>query len=243
MARIGIIVAMLPEASCLAGSVPRPGVSASIHPDILLHVCGTGPERATRAAEHLVTEGVRGLMSFGTAGALVPGLATGEVLVPECVETAAGTLSTHGAWRVQVMERLTAASLRIVPGNMTEAEAVVGTPAQKAALGAARNAAAVDMESAAVLRVAARHAMPALVLRVIMDPLEMELPAFLLQQSDVYGRTNLAGVVLDLLRSPARLPVILKLSRTFNAATASMRSVGQHLQHLHPGHDALTGPR
>lgn len=243
MARIGIIVAMLPEACCLTGAPPQPGVSAPVRPDIMLHVCGIGPERAARAAEQLVAEGVRGLVSFGTAGALVPGLAPGAVLVPERVASAAGVLAINGAWRVHVLQRLSAARIHIAPGNMTDADVVVTTSAQKAALGAARNATAVDMESAAVLRVAARYALPALVLRVVMDPLEMEVPAFVLQRSDVYGRANLAGVALDLIRSPARLPVMLKLRRSFSAASISMRSVGQHLHHLHPGHDALTAAR
>jgi hopanoid-associated phosphorylase len=243
MAPIGIIVAMLPEAACLVSPAPEPGVSIQLRPNILMHLCGIGAEPATRGAEHLVARGVRGLVSFGTAGGLAPELAPGAVLLPGRVETAAGVLFTHEAWRIHVRERLTAAGLTLAPGDMTEADTVVTTSGQKAALGAERNAAAVDMESAAVLRVANRHVLPALVLRVIFDPMEMELPAFVLRQSDDYGRANVPGVLLDLLRAPARLPALLKVNHAFRAAARSMRSVGENLHHLHPGHDALTLPR
>ena len=243
MAPIGIIVAMLPEASCLTSAAPEPGVSIHLRPNILMHLCGIGPEHATRGAEQLVARGAHGLLSFGTAGGLAPGLAPGVVLLPGQVETAAGVLCTHEEWRIHVRDRLTAAGLNLAPGNMAEADTVVTTSGQKAALGKQRNAAAVDMESAAVLRVATRHALPALVLRVILDPLEMELPAFVLRQSDNYGRANLPGLVLDLLRAPARLPALLQVNRAFRAATRTMRSVGRNLHDLHPGHDALTRPR
>ena len=243
MAPIGIIVAMLPEASCLTRLAPEPGVSIQLRSNILMHLCGIGSESATRGAEQLVARGVRGLVSFGTAGGLAPGLAPGAVLLPGRVETADGVLCTHEEWRIHVRDRLTAAGLNMAFGNMTEADTVIATPGRKAALGALRNAAAVDMESAAVLRVATRHGLPALVLRVILDPLEMEVPAFVLRQSDNYGRTNLPGVVLELLRVPARLPALLQVNRAFRAAARSMRSIGRNLHDLHPGHDALTRPR
>ena len=243
MAPIGIIVAMLPEAACLTHTAPEPGVSIELRPNILLHLCGIGPAQATRGAEQLVARGVRGLMSFGIAGGLAPGLAPGAVLLPGRVETSAGGLFTHEEWRIHVHARLTAAGLTLAPGDMAEADTVVSTPGQKAALGAQRNAAAVDMESAAVLRVATRHVLPALVLRVILDPLEMEVPEFVHRQSDNYGRANLPGVILDLLRAPDRLPALLRINRAFRAATRSMRSVGKNLHDLHPGHDALTRPR
>ncbi len=234
---------MLPEASCLTSAAPEPGVSIQLRPNILMHLCGIGPELATRGAEHLVARGVQGLVSFGTAGGLAPGLAPGTVLLPGRVETATGVLCTHEEWRIHVRNRLNAAGLDLAPGNMAEAEAVVTTSGQKAALGAQRNAAAVDMESAAVLRVATRHELPALVLRVILDPLEMELPAFVLRQTDPFGRANLPGVIMDLLRVPARLPALLEVNRAFRAAARTMRSVGRNLHDLHPGHDALARPR
>ena len=243
MAPIGIIVAMLPEASCLTPLAPEPGVPVELRPGILMHLCGIGPEQATRGAEQLVDRGARGLLSFGVAGGLAPGLMPGAVILPERVETSAGSLFTHAEWRMRVHQCLIAAGLPPASGDMAEADTVLCTSGEKAALAGQRKAAAVDMESAAVLRVAGRRALPALVLRVILDPLEMDLPAFVLKQSDAYGRTNVPGVIMELLRAPDRLPALLRINRAFRAAARSMRSVGRNLHDLHPGHDALTRPR
>lgn len=242
MARIGIIVAMLPEAACLAAA-PRAGESITIHSDMVLHVCGIGPERAARAAAHLAQEGVSGLMSFGTAGGLHAGMDTGAVLVPEKIATTAGTLTTHVHWRRHVVSRLSAAGVTVMAGDMVEAGDVLATPGQKAAFGTRHGAAAVDMESAAVLRVAMERGLAAVSVRVVMDPMDMELPDFLLRRTDAFGRAHVPGIVLDLLRSPLRLQALMRVGRTFNRASAAMRRVGSALPDLHPGHDALAPPR
>ncbi len=243
MSSIGIVVAMQPEAACLTALLPRPGNSIQIGSGLILHLCGIGPERAMRAAQQLAAEGVAGLMSFGTAGGLVHGLASGAILIPEQVETSSGSLYTHPGWRIHVQQRLTAIGMHIAPGNMTNADQVVSTAVAKAALGAERNAAGVDMESAAVLQIAAQNRLPALVMRVVVDPLHMELPGFLLKRTDMYGRANLAGVLLDLVRAPTRLPALLQLHGAFRAATQTMHRVGKQLHDLHPGHDVLIQAR
>lgn len=242
MAPIGIIVAMLPEAACLVAA-PRVGESTHIHADVVLHVCGIGPERAARAAEQLAAQGIAGLMSFGTAGGLHGDLDTGAVLVPERIATTAGTLATHVHWRRHVVSRLTAAGVAIASGDLVEAGDVLATPGQKAAFGTRHGAAAVDMESAAVLRIAADRGLPAVAVRVVLDPVHMDLPAFLLRRTDIYGRAHAPGIVLDLLRSPLRLGDLVRMGRTFKRASAAMRHVGRTLHALHPGHDALTPAR
>ncbi|MBI1733045.1 MAG: nucleosidase [Gammaproteobacteria bacterium] len=243
MTATGIVVAMLPEAKCLTGGRPQPGISMNPHPGVSLHVGGIGPERAARAAEQLVAGGARALLSLGVAGALTPHLAPGDLLIPETVETANGTLRIHSAWRKRVVERISAAGVIVTAGNLVETDEVVTTPARKAALAGARNAAAVDMESGAVLRVAARHGLPALVLRVIADAAHMEIPAFVIRRTDPFGNTDTAGLLLDLLRAPAQLPALLGLGRASFAALNSLRRLSRLLPEIIPDHDVLGLPR
>jgi adenosylhomocysteine nucleosidase len=242
MTRTGIVVAMLPEARCIAGGA-RAGATTEIGPGLLLHVSGAGGARAERAAAILVDAGADRLLSFGTAGGLRPGIGPGAVLVPEAVATASGSVAVHTPWRRHVLARLAAARIAVTPGNVAEAAELVAGAAVKADLGTRHDAVAVDMESAAVLRVAARAALPALVVRVVMDPVELEFPRFVLRHTDVYGRASTAGIALDVLRAPARLPSLLRLIRTFSAAGAAMRAVARQLPDLHPGHDAPGAPR
>jgi adenosylhomocysteine nucleosidase len=239
----GIVVAMLPEAAALTGAPPRAGATIELLPGVTLHVGGIGPERAARAAELLVAAGARALVSFGVAGALVRGLAPGDLLVPARVETDSGALRIHGRWRARAIERFSAASVPVAEGSLAESGEILASIERKSALAARSNAVAVDMESASVLRVAHRHGLPTLVLRVVSDAAHMEIPASVLRRTDPWGAADLGGLVLDLLRSPAQLPALMRLGRASMTAGRSLRRIGQLVPAMLPDHDLLDVPR
>lgn len=239
---VGIVVALLPEAACLAAR-PRAGEILALAPGYLLHVSGIGPARAEQAAEQLADRGAGALMSIGTAGALRAGLRAGDLLLPERILTAADALSVDARWRGRIAACFAKLGVDVRPGDLAESDRVLATPAEKTAFGTLRGAAAVDMESAAVLRVAARRGLPAVVARVILDAVDLELPPYLLHRSDALGRAHLPGVLIDLLRAPGSLPALLRTGRAFQRAAGTLRRVGQALGDLHPGHDAPGGAR
>ncbi|MFN7174685.1 MAG: hypothetical protein ACK4MT_08280, partial [Thermaurantiacus tibetensis] len=74
--RVGIVCGLASEAAALG----LPGVAVS----------GARPEMAEAHARRLAAEGAEALLSVGLAGALAPGLAPGDLLVPARVVTAEG---------------------------------------------------------------------------------------------------------------------------------------------------------
>lgn len=101
------------------------------------------------------------------------------------------------------------------------ARTILATPAEKSAAFRATGAAIVDLESGAVARVAARHALPFTVLRAICDPASFALPPLALTALDQAGRITPWRVAASLLRHPAQLPTLLALAR--HAARARAR--------------------
>ncbi|MGH8512746.1 MAG: hypothetical protein ACREV8_02120, partial [Gammaproteobacteria bacterium] len=104
-ARLGIVTALPAEARCIAkapGSVPgltRLG-------DTLLYVSGIGQARAGEAAETLVAQGARALLSWGTAGALASSLRPGDVILPDTVLVSEAPLLVDAAWHGRLAARL-----------------------------------------------------------------------------------------------------------------------------------------
>ncbi|MGH8472465.1 MAG: hypothetical protein ACREVJ_08455, partial [Gammaproteobacteria bacterium] len=96
-APLGIVTALPVEARCIAkalGSVPgltRLG-------DTLLYVSGIGQARARQAAEMLVAQGARALLSWGTAGALASFLRPGDVIVPDTLLVSDAPFPVDAAW-------------------------------------------------------------------------------------------------------------------------------------------------
>ena len=167
---------------------------------------------ATRAAETLAPT-VQALISFGLAGGLDPSLPPGTILVPTRVTDGPETWSTDPA--------LNAALGGPTPHTLQGGGTILATAAAKRAA-FARGAHAVDLESAAVARAAARHGLPFAALRAICDAAAADLPYAALVALDARGRIAGLRVAIAALARPGQLPALIALAR---AAAAARRAL------------------
>lgn len=208
MTGVGIVVAMRWEAD---------GVKRLAAQYLL---SGTGPGRAETAARQLAAGGATSLMSWGVAAGLDPNLRPGTLLVPEQVLAEDGTShAVDGAWRSGVMQRLGA--LEPWPAALAETTSILEGADAKAALWNRTGAAAADMESAAVLRVAGEAGLPGLVIRAVLDPATASVPAAWAHAVDAVGRVRPGGLAAVLAR-PRRWRAGLELARYRRSARRSL---------------------
>jgi adenosylhomocysteine nucleosidase len=179
----------------------------------LVEAGGGTPEGAEAAAGRLAARGAAGLISFGLAGGLDPSLRPGAVVVPVDVLEGARRYPTD----VALSSRLGGAA-----GTLLAAGHVVTEAAAKAALFATTGASAVDLESGAVARVAARHGLPFAVLRAVCDPAGRTLPAAALVALDEGGAIVVLRVALAVLRRPGQIPALIALARDAAAARRAL---------------------
>ena len=211
-APVGVIVGMLDEARCLSTLGQRVRVACS----------GARPALAQERAEVLVAAGVTALISFGTAGALVSGLPSGTLILPDGV-VGDGTGKLDTAWRDRVCARAVAAGLPLLTGvTVAGSQQPVCSPAAKATLAARTGAVAVDMESHIVAAVAERFGLPFLVLRAIADPADRAIPPVALAGLGPEGETRPGAVALRLLMAPWALPALLRLAADSRASLAAL---------------------
>lgn len=191
-----------------------------------LIVSGAGPDHARQAAARLVEQGVAGLISWGCAGALASGLKPGDVLVPETIYGTDGAeYAVDAEWRERLLQTLSA--MPVKSGQLAESPHVVPSPAEKQVLFAATHAAAVDMESAALARVARAHGLPFLVVRAIADTAAMAMPAAVLVALNPRGDVRLGKLLAHLARHPAQVGELIRLGRAFGTAVGTLRRVRQ----------------
>lgn len=222
--RVGIVVAMPSESRTLCRAAVRVGEQRAIADRALLCVSGVGEQRAERAAQALVDAGVGGLVSWGCAAGLDAKLPAGALCLPEFIVTADGhRWPTDESWRQIVVDAL--GQRAVFHSALAHASQVLASSAAKRELAAQTGAVVADMESAAVARVAQRHRLPLLVVRSVVDPLGLTLPAVVVDHVDASGRVPLAPLLRGLLRRPGDLGALLRLASGFRAALASLRAV------------------
>lgn len=188
-----------------------------------VEVGGGYAEGAAAAAVRLIEQGVSGLLSFGLAGGLDPALGPGAVLVPRAVLLDAERWEADGA----LMARLGGAT----PGVLYGGGQVVASAAAKAALHARTGAVAVDLESAAVARVARQHGLRFAVLRAVCDGAGRDLPRAALVALDGAGRIGGLRVAAAALARPWQVPELVRLAgdaaRARLALVTRVRAIGR----------------
>ena len=180
---------------------------------------------AEAAAEQLVARGVTALLSFGLAGGLDPNLYPGAVIVPVAVLDAGQRYFTDE----DLCRALGGATVNLVLAG----DAIVAEAVHKRLLSAQTGASAVDLESGAVARVAARHRLPFAVLRAVCDPAQRNLPPAALAALNSAGAIRLFAVLGSILIRPWQVPSLLRLALDAALARHALsRSARTLLRHL-----------
>ena len=148
----GIVAALPGEARALARLRARG--TAQLADGTRLALSGLGHERAAATAKKLVDDGVDCLISWGSAAALLPVLAPGDLLLPETIVTGDGQRLNCDAVLIEAFGARFDAGVRIRYGALAEASSVLANVAAKQVLHERTQAIAADMESAAIARVA-----------------------------------------------------------------------------------------
>lgn len=185
-------------------------------------VCAQNDTLAGELEAAIAREGARGLVSFGTAGGLIPGLKPGQWVIAHKVldmPEQAHEYVTSIAW-AEALRRAMPGALR---ADMAGVTAPVVSADDKAALFRESGAAAADMESHIVARVAQAHGLPFVVARVVIDPAERSLPPAALAGMRPDGSVNLLGVLGSLAKNPLQLPALLRVGKDAGRAKDAMR--------------------
>jgi hopanoid-associated phosphorylase len=169
--------------------------------------------------------GADALVSWGTAGGLDAALRPGDLILPETILPTNGEpLSVDPVWHRHVRDRL-AGRIPCRTDPIVESHTVLQNPSEKILLGKTTGAAAADMESAAMARVAHGASLPFLVVRVVTDPADLSLPRIVFEATDSSGTVDPLGLITGLIRFPKEILPLIRLAGCFRAARRTLRQV------------------
>ncbi len=192
---------------------------------VCVFVCGMGQERAGRTAEALLETGCEALVSFGTAGGLRGDLGAGALVIPgQVLDENGQSYATDSDWRRRLLQAA-APDLEAMPQTLISVLQPVISRAGKYRLAETSGACAVDMESAAIARVAEINKRPLLVVRAVSDDSRQSLPARLLPAVDPYGELRIPALVKALCLHPGLLGRLPALAHGLKAAERTLGAV------------------
>ena len=184
---------------------------AAAREGITVLITGMGKVNAERAVEGVLrAEKPELVLTCGFAGGLRPGLESGAVI--------------YDAKGGQALEQeLDAAGAR--KGRFAFSDRVATTAAEKQRLWQQTSADAVEMESQAVCAMCQRRGVPTVIVRVILDTAEEDLPLNFNELLTADQSMNYAKLAAALLRSPGKIRSLLRLQRQSRAAAERLGGV------------------
>ncbi len=225
----GIIVALPEELSTLTKKKIPYGKCEFLAENILVTHSGTGPDNALNAALRLLEKGCSKLISWGCAAGLAEGLSAGDLCLPKQLITENQQhISVHTEWRQQTVCLLDGLQ-PIHSGPLSTSSSIISSSRKKKVIHQSTGAIALDMESTAIARIAEQEQIPCLVIRVIADTVDMNLPTAITKSMDGKGEINNNKLALNIITNPLQIPDLIKLGLHFQNAQKKLNSVAKKI--------------
>ena len=191
---------------------------------------GTGPEVAGASmAKLLANGGVDGVLLLGVAGALAPGLDTGDLLLAQLykMDSQAGSgtqlpaiLPDANLFRLAGQAAATAGMPHDDSGSIT-ADHLVSQPKERQALRESYGTDSVNMEDYRVAEAAQQAGVPFLAARVVLDTARQRLPGYL----PGLAKSKYA-VFTKVLAMPWRIPTLVRLKNQLGLCQSVLSAFG-----------------
>ncbi len=177
------------------------------------HLLGVGPKRAAKTLETILGTTKRrpeGILMLGVAGALDPGMETGDLVVSESyvLDTEEDVESIAPSGEMLELAEAAAAELRMPMsrGRSLTVNRLISERRERRELRERYEATSVNMEDHAVAAAAGAEGIPFISVRVILDTAKQRLPGYLPGLSK--GRS---AIFTEVLFKPWRIPTLFRL--------------------------------
>src|SRR5262249_51450492 len=209
-------------ADCLVSALVGLDFEARIAagPGVFVICRGNGAELET-SLSLAIKSGCRRFISFGVAGGLAPHLRPGDWVVASSIVDAQEVRPTDQAWSRKILTMLPGAGYAPIIGVDTP----VGDPKVKRSIHVDTGAAAVDMESHHIARLASSHGISFAAVRVVLDPAHRRGPAAAPARLRRDGGISVMGILRELTARPSQLSGLLRLAVDAYAARGGLLAV------------------
>ncbi|HEY8264005.1 MAG TPA: phosphorylase [Methyloceanibacter sp.] len=179
---------------------------------------GADSARLEKLITKAIEDGADALISFGIAAGLAWNMDAGTCAVGRNVVHDGASYAADPVWSGHIKSVTGVAELVTIAG----VDQPLRSQAEKTTLHDETGAAAGDMESHVVARLAVKHELPFAVLRAVADPVNREIPEAALAGMSSDGSVNIGGVLVSIAREPSSLRALVRLAADTRLAMGTL---------------------
>ncbi len=228
----GIVVALPQEARALFGRLGwnRSGefpTKAERFQDtfFMVAISGQGVERARRATRFLLKADPIFVLNFGVAGALVPGLKSGDLVIPGSITDGRNTEAIDSIPGEKINAILQSNGIGFQNGLLVTHPEVAPSTSDKGNLHNSTGAIAVDMEAFGIYQECRSARVPFHIVKAITDTVDQTVPLSVTSCLSETGHVKLAQFTLNIICRPWLIPRLIEMQKSFAAAVYSLEQV------------------
>jgi hopanoid-associated phosphorylase len=208
----------------LVGLAFEARIAATPHVFVL---CGKDGRERFATVDAPMEESCRALVSFGVAGGVAPYLKPGDLVIASSVLDSTTTHQTDLSWSERLRSAMPDAHYVPIMG----VDDPIVDPCTKRELNQRTGAAAVDMESHLVARLAAARDLAFVSIRVIVDPANRAVPPAAIAGMLPDGTTSVGAVLASLVSKPSQAFAMARIAFDLYAARNALLRVRERLGH------------
>lgn len=192
-----------------------------------------GADRVEDACKQLFASQVTTLVSWGTAAGLKDTLQSGDLILPDFINTQSGQrYNADSAWNNNIYNLLTNNSMNVHRKNLYLSDKILSTPDQKKQIFLETGCIAADMESGIIAKFASENNISFISIRTIIDELNNSIPGCIMSNLDNYGHVNIYKSLPDLIRKPKQFIEIYRLYQAMQKSRSTLNTIANKIQVL-----------
>lgn len=233
----GIVVALPEELTTLTSKKIDKGQCIFLGDNVMVSHSGAGSENARSSAEQLISQGATRLISWGCAAGLSASVQPGDLIVADqLIDAEYNEIAVNSDWRnysIHILKQQTGKKhIDVQGGPIAESKRLISDSDDKKQYHTKTGALALDMESAAIAKVARLHNLEFLAIRAIADPVTMNLPKSINYSLSNEGEILMGKLLRYLALHPSELPGLVRLGLHFNQAKRTLIRTASQLESI-----------
>ena len=231
MSCLGIISALPSEAKCFTKHPLPVNKPVCIKDGLFIIVSGMGFDCVKDACEQLLARQATTLVSWGTAAGLIDTLISGDLILPEIINTSSDQMyNTDSVWNQKINDFLTNSAINIYRNNIYSSDTLLNTPDQKMQTYMKTGCIAADMESGIIAKFASENNISFFVIRSVIDELNYSIPDCVTNNLDKYGHLDFYRLFLELFGNPNQVSDIYYLYHAMKKSCVTLTTIANKLQ-------------